>query len=288
MRKAASAAILGLSAAVAVGSQQQGKTDWEMDGLAGRVRSYLVEEISLVQKFGDWREDSRHLSESRSYDAHGRCIEAYADSDGGSLAKTDYAYDGRGNRIESVRYNPDGSLDVKLVYTYDAAGNNSEEAAYGTDGLLIYKTVSTFDTDAHRVESTRYNAQGSLVWKSVFTYDTGENEIDVARYNSDGALMWKSVSRYDGTGKEVESARYFADGSLMGRSVYAYDQAGNRVESSEYDADGSVRDVAGWRYEFDETGNWVKKTEQRKVSKFGKTSWEPTGAVWRRTIQYYN
>ena len=236
------------------------KTDREIDGLIGLVKEVRTEKAHFSSKFGKWVEGHRTRWTIETYDTKGNKIEK---GYWGGSAKTVYTYDTKGNMIEEAKFNADGSLTIKRVYTYDAKGNMIE-----TYGFIYLGGI-----EIH-------------VSKKVYTYDAKGNMIEEAKFNADSSLDYKTVYTYDAKGNMIEEALYKADGSLFSKDVFTYDTKGNKIETTEYKADGSLPSKYAYTYTYDAKGNWIKKTESKWVTKFGKSYFEPSEVVYR-TITYY-
>ena len=216
-----------------------------------------------------------------TYDAKGNMTEAaWYDAKDSLLGKTIHTYDTERNMLKYVvLYNADGSLDCKSVYTYDAKGNMTGIVDYNDRGSLKSKTVYTYDAKGNTTKKAWYNADGSLDGKFTFTYDAAGNQIEEAKYNDRGSLVLKKT--FDTKGNLTEKVEYKADGSLDSRIVRAYDAKGNLTEKVEYNAKGALAGKYIYTYEFDSTGNWTKRTESEWVTKFGKSYFEPSEALYR-------
>jgi len=101
-----------------------------------------------------------------------------------------------------------------------------------------------------------------------------------------GFLNYKYVNTYDSKGNRTEWESYGAAGLLKYLYVYAYDDKGNQIEETYYNGDGSLASKSVYAYEYDSDGNWVKQTESKEFSRFGKAYFEPS-RICIRTITYY-
>ena len=67
--------------------------------------------------------------------------------------------------------------------------------------------------------------------------------------------------KYDFKGNVIESISYNAiNGSVNSKTTYKYDEKGNEIAVNRYNADGTMNYKYTYKYEFDTTGNWIKKT----------------------------
>ncbi|MDQ3665785.1 MAG: hypothetical protein M3410_04135, partial [Acidobacteriota bacterium] len=156
-------------------------------------------------------------------------------------------YDAKGNEIEAVHYNADGSLQSRIVSMYGAAGKLIEKVHYGTDGSLSGRTVLIYDDEGKVVEKVFSTSAGYPTEKTVYTYDpsggkveellvkdgsAGAYVVEGTVYNISGVDSVKSV--YDADDKLIEVLFHNADDSLISKVVMTYDHAGNLLSSTQY------------------------------------------------------
>lgn len=211
------------------------KTDKEIAGLIGSVRSVRTE-IARISKEGDkWVEGKRFAPRVVVYDVDGHITGAAEFMDDKNLvSKTAYSNDGEGNRIEKTIINKSNgsqeTLSVKYSYQYDVKGNRVEEIRHFGDGRS--KTTYKFDDKNTLVEVTEL---------------------------SPNPPHSKCVETYDGKGPQRDRVCFDKTGALALRVSYSY--------------------------EFDSTGNWVKRVENYVGMKDGKEAHAGRTAIYR-TIKY--
>ncbi|MDQ3668288.1 MAG: TonB family protein, partial [Acidobacteriota bacterium] len=97
------------------------------------------------------------------------------------------------------------------------------------------------------------------------------------------------IATYDPTGRKIDSVAYPLGASTgPGKEQYLYDDKGNVVEMILRSIDGSMLSKETYKYEFDQLGNWTKKSSSVAVYENGKISFEPTGTTYRTISYYYN
>jgi hypothetical protein len=103
---------------------------------------------------------------------------------------------------------------------------------------------------------------------------------------ADGALHHRSVLTRDAHGQEVGWGLLKKDGTFIQayRSSNTYDEQGNIKETTTYRSDKAVTHDT-FSYEFDEHGNWIKRTARRELIKDGRSQTETY--VSHRTIAYF-
>jgi len=141
----------------------QTKSDLEKEGFKGRVKSARYEIAELLQLVG-------------------QTVQRY------KLLKSVIIYDEKGNRIEELRYNSNGSLFERMVFTHDDKGNQTN-TIYKADGTVDSKWVYNYDPSGRITKGSWYNADGTLRLKIVKTYDDKGEIIEDAMYNADGSQV---------------------------------------------------------------------------------------------------
>jgi hypothetical protein len=259
-------------------------TDRENAGLIGPVRKVTVES-------GTWKEGSKVLTQSTTFDDKGNEIESIVSSyrvggpTGEVKLRTVYKYVSK-NRKEGLSYGEDGSITGKSVYTFDSKGKLIENLEYGPQGSVRYRIVQRYDDHERITESISFKPDGSVYSKSENTYDQGGNLKETISYEADKSIEYRVVYSHDGKGRMTESLMYKQDGVLDNKSTYAYNEKGLRTEKAIYNSDGILREKESYAYEFDSVGNWIKKTERKWLFKEGRLNAEPPHSVKRMIIYY--
>jgi hypothetical protein len=247
------------------------QTDRERYGLKGSATKVVSTTAKLSDKFGQWVEGARLPSEMVTFDSHGELMGA-------------------------VLYNQEGVIKANGVPTADAEGNLAKEVFYVPpswplgkflDGTVKSVEVYNYDADGKRTESASYDADGMLTVKTVYTYDAKGNVVEEAVYSRDGILKSKTMHMSDANGNRTEEAVFSAQGKIESRKMNTYDASGNVTEEIVDAANGKLQAKTAYAYEYDSSGNWIKKTTSVWVSKFGQSYYEPSEVVYR-TVTYVN
>lgn len=106
-----------------------------------------------------------------------------------------------------------------------------------------------------------YDSEGNLVERKTYTYADHVDQIEANTYNAEGVLVEKYIDTYENNeyGRTTEISKYRADGRLAWKLSFKYDIHGNLIETKDYFDDGSFYAKTKYKYEFDETGNWIEK-----------------------------
>lgn len=228
---------------------QKPKTERELEGLKGLVRTIRVERASLIDRSGNRVDGELVPVEQGSYDITGNLVKYVG-----------YDYRGNIDRVNEYFY-IDGdkvSKDTNIQHDYNpppAAGSGDQTDAKYT-----------------RKYKYKYDAKGNVEEKHV--------------YRNDGSLIVKQVNKFDDRGNKIETIITRSDGKVNFHARYGYDSAGNQTEETQISETGSVRSNCTYTYEFDKAGNWIKRVAHIVMPKDGKIVQTPAEVTYR-TIAYF-
>ena len=239
------------------------KTDWEVDGLKGKVQevddpsssSYALYDI----KGNRIKKNENDVQTTYLYDEEGNCIESTntisvfeARAYYCVPTKRIFKLDERGNKIKELRYNIHGILLGWSEYIYDDITNERKELSYGSGGNLESTCLLKYDMNGNMVELlsiTYFNKGDTLTcWNYVCTY------------NEKGYITQEK----ENGGKSVE---------------YIYDEKGNLAEKNERENDYYKKFV----YKHDSIGNIIEETQIRTWNR----TKEKDTIVERHSYKYY-
>jgi hypothetical protein len=168
-------------------------------------------------------------------------------------------------------------------------GERAEASSYNTDGSLQNKTVELQEASGKKI-STWFGADGSK-WSSTVTYTDTSGEV-VEDYDKDGKMTRAYRTTTSTTPEGIVEVLYFyyfspdfyADAKELtpSRTVILRDpKTGLELENTSYSG-AQAKEHRKTEYAFDETGNWIRQTEYKEVTRFGRTYFEPQTAVLRK------
>jgi hypothetical protein len=222
------------------------RTDWERDGLKGRVHSISINAADLQKESGKYVEKRRGAQDLIVYDANGRKVRVEARNGDEVNAKSTFIRDAEGRIAELRTCFPDTDLPCgRAVYSYDSKGNLVEYVSYAPDAFRRELEPGTPET---------------LFMKIVYSYDRG--------------------------GRVVERTTYAVGGKIISRDVYAYDAKGDLAGVAEYDSEGRLEAEATYSHEFDAAGNWVKQTRFERKNRNGEPPAVPVEVTYRTITYY--
>ena len=230
------------------------KSDAEDEGFKGRVKK-VVEDSE--DRSGTWSAQGRKLSSVVYYDKNGALTQRDAyDSQGNPFQITVYGYinDKRVSNSNMTRYEydpppaaaPPGTSSTKTIKKNDPRYEYSFEYRYVNGKLAEFQM---FGNDGRK--GMRY------------VYKHSPNKIEELVYTEDGELNQRYLSTLDSTGNVTEMVDFGLDNyELYGDRKYRYS------------------------YEFDDEGNWIKRTTEMEITQNGVAEFQPYSFDYR-TITYY-
>ena len=105
----------------------------------------------------------------------------------------------------------------------------------------------------------------------------------------EGSRELRAIVTYDMQGRKLDTVAYPVENATpTGKEQYGYDDKGNIIEMVLRADDGSILSKETYQYEFDEFGNWKKKTASVAVYENGKLGFEPIEITYRTITYYYS
>jgi len=168
-------------------------------------------------------------------------------------------FDKQGNKIEDIKYSPDGKVDKKYEYLYNKFGQRTEQNQYTSDEKLSRKITYKYDEKGNITEDNSYSSEGKLEKKFTYKYDEKGNVIEDMSFDSNNKLQKKFTHSYDNTGNKIENNRYSAQGTLDKKINYKYNIYMDVIEEIFTNIDGSKVNYY-YEYKYDKKNNWTEKT----------------------------
>ena len=230
--------------------------------LYGDVESLVITYYNLHDKFGELvKGDMRYMSYYK-FNEKGDVIEMMLyNSDGTLYSKDIYKYNAQGAIAETSYYNANGAIKRKVIYKYDSLGNNTERAEYNSDGSLNGKEIYKYDNHGNRTEEATFKSDGSLSYKYLSCYDAQGRIIDKTYYrDSKAEMQWHY--KYDSAGNWAEWICYYeVGGNYEWKNIMEYDADGNLLSEVVYDINGlRHHDKYSDKYVYDSYGNMIEHT----------------------------
>ena len=313
--------ILLLIVAIPAWSQKNSanETDWQTDGLLGRVKNIRTYKTWFKKddRTGRFVEGERDLEEEVTYDSSGNQTARNNTNElpAGTELLTPTNTEDSKQRTTEIRYSrSDGSLTLRITYAYDDKGRKIEEAHYFPDGTLEWRENYSLDEKGNTVEEVltqqvhpeHFNPKRYDVYvttKRIFKYDARNNPIEEKHLYPDGSLYATWVRTFDAKDRLTKEIRTDKQSRPEDLTINTYDSRGKLVEETHYSnfcynrdgsmCEGTLTTEAGvfyygtkTTYESDPTGNWIKQIEYKIRERAGVKAFEPSTAMYRE-ITYY-
>lgn len=228
------------------------KSDAEDEGLKGKVRTVFTESEDLS---GTWAVAGRKPSSMVYFNERG------------NFTKRE-AYDYRGNLFDITAY---GYLDGARVALFKTI-----RYEYDPPPMMMAPVPGK---TAERKADPRYSN------KYRYKYDDKGRLIEELLYLNDGTLDLSYIYKYQDNRRE--ELVYDEQGALNQKYSVTFDEKGNEKEETIFDVkDNSVKEKFSYAYEFDNQGNWIKRTTSKWTTKDGQSGFTPYSIDYR-TITYY-
>ncbi|WP_299837249.1 hypothetical protein [uncultured Tenacibaculum sp.] len=231
------------------------KNDWRTENLKGKVKSYTELSYEILE---EKKQENHYKKEVKNFDQDGKIINELL-----------YNFDGVGNQF-IPKYNEKNEKTAMYCYV-----ENSDK--------LIYRWIYSYNEKGLKIKDEIYDASDKLTLERFFKYDEKGNKIERTQkyvYNPDTALN-KRTFEYDESGRNIRINTYDPFGkNIKSHYDFVYDDGGNKIEENILNPNGKLTSKWIYKYEFDEKGNWIKKTEFDQGI-FPKN-------IIERTYEYYN
>ena len=231
----------------------QSMSDWQRDNLVGSVRSVQVE-------FAEANAVNGKLVELKRW-PHQRVT-----------------YNERGQEVERVNFNQDGTEQDRSIIRYDSKGRI---IGYGDAKKDRYHSAIEYDGKGNRIEARMY--EGDVIQtREVYTYDDKGRKIEQSRIADGGSYHERLTYAYNAAGQLTEMAAYYS-GKLMERHLKTYNVAGDLVKEASFNY-GLPGQDSSVEYSYDKLGREIERYVDTAIlwSKV-QTLYDARGRVTQRT-----
>jgi hypothetical protein len=254
--------------------------DLTMFGLTGKVRSVM--ETKYVSQDKDNKESITQAIYQKyiefNEEGYVREIKLYKNNEEYLITK--YISDIDGKPLEMNEYLPDGTINLNVRYIYDKDTCKTEAIYNWSENRVIGEICDPFDYYFDII-------QNEIFTRVMYSYEyrgycTEENFL-----KADSNTSFKLTSKYDFRGNRLESAYFGGNGMLRWITKYTYDRYDHMVESRVLKTN-YIAVKSEYKYQFDDSGNWISRNEKRVVYVNILTAGlDQRNTVTERTIEYY-
>jgi len=246
MRRLVAASLATLFVAVSVLGQQHA-SDRTFDRFKERVKKVETETAELKNESGNWIE-------------------------GKPLPASTETFDEMGNLVRNETY---WKGQPYAIYEY-----------FFLKGARVVKVTDLVPHNEGGGPGPKATPDPRYTLKFVYKYDSKGNRTEELRYGNDTSLRTRTAYLYDDKGNRIESTTYLPNAKQASRrTLSSYDDKGNVVDESVYMGTNIVVKHS-YTYEFDSTGNWIKRKRNARATKDGKPFSEARYADYR-SITYF-
>ena len=223
----------------------------------------------------------------------------------------EYKYDSNNNQIESNTELVGAKRRIKTVIKNDTINRTKTHKSYLNDSLVEINIVFYGENDRANkhleiknndtIESTinsKYDGNKNLI-SEVQTENNGEESNTTGnyfRYDENDRIISstfemhhsKYISKYKWSDNKIVSREDYSilpDESKHFDESYVYDKYFNPIIHTKY-RDSQIEQETKYEYEFDDRGNWIKRTVFLKQSRLGSKSFVKA-YVETRQIEYW-
>ncbi len=224
------------------------------EDLLGKVMRVESQEYKMEN--GSKGELSGH--ELTTFDQAGFYLESSHMDKSGTMLKTSYTYDAKGNLSQKIE-----SSSLVSAYKFDPASRTVTCQSLERDGSPGAKTVSIYDATGREHEVTHLDASGQQIHRATFERNSAGKEVTVKFFDQSDAQTVEIDVTWNNDGSVHEKVTHNLNG----------DQA---VFDSKYDYPAH-----------DDHGNW---TQQVETTSFTSKNGDPIGQdqhLTERTLTYY-
>jgi hypothetical protein len=197
----------------------------------------------------------------------------------------EYRYEEDGRKLGEYLAEPDGEVVPLRLHAYNDRRQLSAEAAYHMCRTFSSLHVYRSDERNRLVEDVQFESRRLTRWE--FAYDS-KGQVERVVMHRNGKLMAMTRYTYNDAGHVRTAISEQPDGSIV-RRLYQYDDHGNVIVFIETHPRDSARDKTEiTTYEYDQQGNWTRRTIVRAVNPLdGLPSEEPVEVAEREIVYGY-
>lgn len=177
---------------------------------------------------------------------------------------TKYFYDKKGILIKEEYKKRDfniknGRKKSKVIYSNNQKGNPVEKININADGSIYNKWVNVYDENENVIKTTVYypltkyggtlHGQFKLKDSWEYKYDKTNNKIEEINYDENGNLISRTIINYDENGNEIERIEFGVTGTIISRTTTTINNTGKEIKSETYNS-GRGTYFASFEYEY--------------------------------------
>jgi hypothetical protein len=261
-------------------SEEKSLNDLDKQKLKGRVKSVMEMRHTLLGKGKNVTKDRVVYQKLTLFNEYGYESEVTLYKGGAIYLISRYNTGIDGKQLEMNEYNADGTLNLSVSYKYDDKGFKFKGEYKWADSHAVGEICENTDYYYEII-------QNDIFTKVIYKNDYRGLCLEENYLRSDSTLSFKIENKYDFRGNKLELSYYHGNGRLSWMTKNNFDRydnmIGSRIFKSNY-----IAVQSEYEYQFDDTGNWTVRKENRDVYiNILTEGLEQADMITERTIEYY-
>jgi hypothetical protein len=154
--------------------------------------------------------------------------------------------------------NQDSIVKTEIIYNYGLNGKLNQKIEYGRRTEPNYLAEFKYDK-LGRLISERIKYSGSTWETHSYKFDNNSNLLSTTMSDEEAGVIERKTFEYKNHFKVFETIEIYEEKELSRRITIKYENL-LPVEITEFDSEGISIKSEKIKYEFDQFGNWIKKT----------------------------
>jgi hypothetical protein len=248
--------------------------------LDGNVKSVMETRFTLDGKGKNAARNKIIFQKYTAYDQYGFESESILYNNGEEYLITKYIFGSEGRQSEMNQTLKDGRNSLNVTYKYNDDTLRSEAIYNWSEDRIVGEVCEIYDYYFDIILNETFT-------KVLYKYEYRGYCTEESYIKPDSGLSFKITAKYDFRGNRLESAYFRGDGMLSWITKYSYDRYDNLIESRVFKSN-RIAVLSGYKYQFDEKGNWTSRRQEREVYVNILTAGlEQADILTERTIEYY-
>lgn len=178
-------------------------------------------------------------------------------------SRTIWKYNEEGHPVERILKGKGGGTKWKTVNEFDSAGRKIHTVRRSPEGDKIQETELERNEKGWVTEERRYNSAGSLERRTKYVRDEEGRVARETDYDDSGTEVGRFTFVYNEDGERTQVKKFGGSGDLQRWRDYEYNDHGHMTKEVHKNPKGGTKEEFTYRYEYDDKGNWTRRTTLR-------------------------
>ncbi len=179
------------------------------------------------------------------------------------ISNTKTTFNQKGQELEEIKYSLNNKIIAKMIKSYDKQGNYTGYKGYDRNlQLKAYATVTSLGENKTKIE--HFDKKNTLVFQEIKTRDKSGNIVLIEIYRNDKMVRKQhNTFNKDNLILSEKHFRKLSTGEWLDSDTvdYYYNYNNVLIKTDTYEKEFAQYKNRQFEYEFDEQGNWIKRTE---------------------------